>query len=317
MKKLLTAAVVTATSFLGVASLQARQAESPAALSAFARQANRDRLEPDIAFRDQQQGLQLGVRCATRTPSDFEKTLISKATMDYVRANGAAHRQTTLQIPVVFHVVTNRRGRFDVTDAQIQRQIQVLNDSFGAHGFQFNLQEIRRYKDKFAKKCLRARQERKFKRRNAVDPTHTLNIYTCKPAQGVLGYAYVPSDAPESSSLHGVVLMYASLPGGGAVPYDEGDTAVHEVGHYLGLFHTFDGGCTGSGDQVSDTPAERNPAYGCPVGRDSCPNNPGNDPIFNYMDYTDDSCMDEFTPGQERRMDDQVATFRPQLGRQG
>ncbi len=315
MRRILITAAAAATLLLGAASLQARQTEARAALSTFARQANRDSLEPDIAFRDEQQGLQLGVRCATRTPSDFEKTLISKATMDHVRANGTAHRETTLQIPVVFHVVRNRRGRFDVTDAQIQRQVQVLNDAYGAHGYRFNLQEIRRYKDKFAKKCLQARQERKFKRRNAVDPIHTLNIYTCKPAQGVLGFAYLPSDAPESSSLHGVVLMYSSLPGGGAVPYDEGDTGVHEVGHYLGLFHTFDGGCGGSGDLVADTPAERSPAYGCPIGRDSCPNSPGNDPIFNYMDYTDDSCMDEFTTGQKNRMDDQVATFRPHLGR--
>lgn len=265
MQRLLTAAAAAAaTLLLGAASLQARQTEPQATLSTFARQANRDSLEPDIAFRDEQQGLQLGVRCATRTPSDFEKTLISKATMDHVRANGTAHRENTLQIPVVFHVVRNRRGRFEVTDAQIQRQIQVLNDAYGAHGYRFNLQETRRYKDKFAKKCLRARQERKFKQRNAVDPIHTLNIYTCKPAQGVSGFAYLPSDAPESSSLHGVVLMYASLPGGGAVPYDEGDTGVHEVGHYLGLFHTFDGGCGGSGEPGGGHPRREEPCLRLP-----------------------------------------------------
>lgn len=295
--------------------LQAQQEDPRDLLSRFSRQVDREVLEPDIAYRDEAQQMQLGVRCATRNPSEFERTLISAATRDWVVARGDAHRATTIEIPVVFHVVQDRRGRYNVTDAQISRQIQVLNEAYGAHGYRFTLGQTRRYRDnKFARRCLNVGQERKFKRRNAVDPRHNLNIYTCRPAQGVLGYAYFPSDYAESSSMHGIVLPHSSMPGGGAVPYDEGDTAVHEVGHYLGLFHTFDGRCNGRGDSVSDTPAEREPAYGCPVGRNTCPS-PGTDPLFNYMDYTDDSCMDEFTHGQKLRMDDQVATFRPQLGR--
>jgi hypothetical protein len=136
-----------------------------------------------------------------------------------------------------------------------------------------------------------------------------LNVYVSNPGGGLLGWATFPSSYTSAPNNDGVVVLGASLPGGNAAPYNGGDTTVHEVGHWLGLYHTFQGGCRGSGDFVADTPAVRSPNYGCPVGNDSCRKSPDDD-VFNYMDYTDDSCMFRFSNGQVERAYEQSLTYR-------
>lgn len=100
-------------------------------------------------------------------------------------------------------------------------------------------------------------------------------------------YCYFPTDTTGSDReffVDGCTIYSFSVPGGSSAPQNQGVTAVHETGHWFGLFHTFDGGCT-DGDFVDDTPAEESFASGCPTGRDTCANAEGEDPIHNYMDY--------------------------------
>ena len=141
---------------------------------------------------------------------------------------------------------------------------------------------------------------------------NTLNMYLTT-AGDYLGWAYLPSIVDQGNSfLDGVVIDWESLRGASPTyqgRYDQGETATHEVGHWLNLEHTFFHGCNGAGDFVDDTPYEATPTSGCPVGKDTCPA-PGLDPIHNYMDYSYDQCYTEFTAGQSARMQDAWLTFR-------
>jgi hypothetical protein len=143
-----------------------------------------------------------------------------------------------------------------------------------------------------------------------------LNFFVVLPGGGLLGYATFPLARTSTASmrrLDGVVLHYNSLPARpGATdtwPYALGQTAVHEAGHWFGLLHTFQGGCEeeGGGDLIADTPPEANPTFGCsttPV--DTCPESQGVDSVHNFMSYSDDACLDVFSPGQIERL---VASF--------
>ena len=112
-----------------------------------------------------------------------------------------------------------------------------------------------------------------------------------------------------SANDSGVVILDESMPGGTAGKYAFGDTLTHEVGHWLMLEHTFAHGCSASGDWVTDTAPEAHPQFDCPIGADTCAA-PGLDPIHNFMDYTQDTCMDMFTQGQADRMSDAWLQFR-------
>ncbi|MEZ5333238.1 MAG: zinc metalloprotease [Thermoanaerobaculia bacterium] len=226
-------------------------------------------------------------------------------------------------VPVAMHVVRRDAEEGDVSDEAIEAQMRVLNRAYRKSAFRFELASVDRTdRKRWFHRCLAfgnggglRRPYRKMTRRLAVDPAATLNVYTCDLLdQDVLGFAMFPWFFLGESPHDGVVIDYRTVPDGGAVPYDAGDTLVHEVGHWLGLYHTFQDGCAAPGDEVDDTPYEALPGYGCPVGRDSCTDDPGLDPVTNYMDYGDDACITRFSKRQRRRIKTAVGLYRPGLG---
>ena len=222
----------------------------------------------------------------------------------------------SVQIPVAFHVVyAGTKGR--VSDQQIATLLNNLNAAYSGSPFSFHLASVDRTNNKaWYGNCLSSKNEKVMKRRLAVDPRRTLNIYTCKTSNfpvtgGVLGYAYLPFMFPENSYMHGAVLHPALMPGGHPEVGVYGMIVAHELGHYLGLYHTFQGGCGATGDFVADTPAEAKPTGNCAAGTDTCPAVVGLDDVTNFMNYGDDLCMNHLTPGQIQRMVEQTSAFRP------
>jgi hypothetical protein len=214
-------------------------------------------------------------------------------------------------VNVYWHVINSgtSASQGNISDNMIANQIQVLNAAYSGKGFQFQLVSTDRTTNATWYNGCYGTSESALKSALRKGTADDLNIYSCNPSSGILGYATFPSSYNSAPSKDGVVLLHSSLPGGSAAPYNEGDTATHEVGHWLGLYHTFQGGCQKTNDYVGDTAPEKSAAYGCPTGRNSC-STTGNDPITNFMDYTDDYCMFEFSPGQASRMSAMWSSYR-------
>ncbi len=227
-------------------------------------------------------------------------------------------------IPVVFHVLINNNGAGNVSDALLMSQLDILNEDFQALGgtpgaggnnanVSFCLAGITRTVNR---NWYNDRQN--YWDTLSWDVNTYLNIYT-NTAGGNLGYAYVPNQGGIVGSSFDRVVLYWPAVGRNAPygpPYDQGRSGTHEVGHYLGLQHTFNGGCDSGncyqdGDFICDTNDESGATFGCPGGQVSCGST---DPIQNYMDYTDDTCMTHFTSEQVNRMRCTLANWRVDTG---
>ncbi|KAI0093402.1 Metalloprotease [Irpex rosettiformis] len=233
----------------------------------------------------------------------------------FLKSNLTAAASAT--IPVYFHVVSmdSTISGGNVPDSQIASQISVLNQDYSGSGLTFTLAGTTRTVNSqwFNQVGPSSSLQTTMKTQLRQGGSNALNVYTVGfvsgSGAGLLGYSTFPSSYSSAPTDDGVVMLFSSVPGGTTANYNLGRTLTHEAGHWVGLYHTFQGGCTGSGDSVSDTPAEASPAYGCPTGRDTC-STTGVDPIHNYMDYTYDSCMNQFTAGQVTRLQSQMRTYR-------
>lgn len=255
-------------------------------------------------------------RCGTRHPSLADRDRIERE----VAALLAERRRTSSgfasveggSINVHFHVINQGSGieNGDIPQSQIQAQMDVLNGAYGAWGWSFTLAGVDRTTNAaWYTMSQGSTAEQQAKSALRVGGADDLNVYTANLGDGLLGWSTFPWSYGSDPKDDGVVILYSSLPGGTSAPYNLGNTATHETGHWMGLYHTFQGGCGPTGDYVDDTPSERSSAFGCPTGRNTCVS-PGADPIMNFMDYTDDSCMDQFTAGQSARMDAQFTAYR-------
>jgi Pregnancy-associated plasma protein-A len=224
----------------------------------------------------------------------------------------------TANVPVWVHVVSPDGTTGNVSQALIDDQIAVLNNTYAGGeggfdtGFTFTLAGVTRTVNADWYYANPGGKERDMKRALYIPGNDVLNMYLTT-AGDYLGWAYLPKIVTQGNTfLDGVVIDWESLRGASTKyqgRYDQGETATHEVGHWLNLEHTFYRGCNGRGDYVDDTPYEATPTSGCPEGKDTCPA-PGTDPIHNYMDYSYDECYTEFTAGQAARMQDAWLTFR-------
>ena len=275
-----------------------------------------------------------------------QRNHIEQFTQQFV-AGGCDARKTIVHIPVVFHVLYNNASQ-NISNARLLEQLDVLNRDFSRTNadagntpsafsgvawdteIQFCLATrtpqntpttgiIRKSTSKTSFSY--TADDVKFNGTGGDDAWPTsdyLNIWVCNLSGGTLGYAQFPGGPANTD---GIVLLYSTVGGpnvpGTAAPYHLGRTASHEVGHWLNLNHIWgdDGSACSGTDNVGDTPNQTGANFGCPgfPRTDACTGSSPGVMFMNYMDYTDDGCMNMFTQGQSLRMHACLESWRASL----
>jgi len=277
-----------------------------------------------------------GLRCLARPDaSATELRPLSDCTMasTTIKPEYEPGAGTLYQIPVVVHIIQSAT-QGAISDAMVQSQIDVLNEDFralagtlGEDGndaqVEFHLAQVDPNGNPTTG-ITRTVNNGWFGDSGDYwtslhwDTNRYLNIYT-NQASGALGYVPdLPQGGIVGDDFDRVVILWSAFGRNAPIgpPYDLGRTATHEVGHYFGLFHTFDGGCSSpascysNGDRICDTNPESGPVFGCPGASNSCGLG---DPFHNYMDYSDDICYSEFTSEQVNRLRGTLENWRVQL----
>ncbi|KAJ6580018.1 metalloprotease [Mycena vulgaris] len=239
-----------------------------------------------------------------------------------------AHRNQTAKISnaavkVYWHVISkdSTAAGGNIPDSQISNQISVMNKDYAGNIAWTLAGTTRAVNADWFNNAGPSTSQQTAMKASRQGGKGDLNVYcvgfTSGSGAGLLGYSTFPSSYSGAPKDDGIVILFSSVPGGSSTGYNLGRTLTHESGHWLGLYHTFQGGCTGSGsssagDYVADTPAEQSAASGCPSNRDTCTGSsfPGADPVTNFMDYSSDACMTQFTAGQMTRATSQFSTYR-------
>jgi hypothetical protein len=249
-------------------------------------------------------------------------------------SNGALSldANATITIPTWLHIVTPNGMPNTITKKMVDDQFRVLNDRFRPSGIQFRQDGTKRVES--TRWALGTTDVDDIAMKTALREGGygTLNIYfqvefsTQRPrALQALGECYTPrvigplTPYPRPAIIFdGCNIRSSTMPGGNFTDFNLGTVTVHEVGHWFGLLHVFEGAnCEIDGDMIADTPRQLTPSDGpllpgqtCPDGKDSCPLWPGPDSIHNYMDYVRNVCQSEFTKGQAAHARQAYKTLR-------
>ena len=275
-----------------------------------------------------------------------QRQKVNSQTQKWIKNNPIISNKTIITIPVVIHVVWNTNAE-NISDAQIFSQMDVLNADFRRTNVDaINTPSVWQSvaTDSEIDFCLATTDpngvattgitrtqtsqtsfsingsDMKSSSSGGIDPWDQddyLNIWVCDLSGGILGYATPPSNFNNPED--GVVIGYKYFGTIGTVqsPYNKGRTATHEVGHWLNLDHIWGNGSNCGNDNVSDTPTQEEENYSCPSfphNANSCgTTNANGDMFMNYMDYTNDACMNMFTSGQKTRMISAINQYRDNL----